>query len=182
MVNMVYFNECSVESRPKFFIEISWGGGGGGGGRGYAWNINLPASSEYGNNQNSTLNNATRIIVQCLIQPVMSLSVVTVQAMDWTWAVDFSSRYSQGCSKLLRTDTFWNATFSCVIYCNYFFVSRFRSFVWMRSFTTKRHLCHLEIIKPFLFCKTNFNFSKCICWVKIWSFLYMIKHSSKNAF
>ena len=33
------------------------------------YQINLPASSEFGNKQNSTLNNATGIIVQCLIQP-----------------------------------------------------------------------------------------------------------------
>ena len=63
----------------KFFY---WNKFGGGGMATLMCNINLPASSEYGNNQNSTLNNAARIIVQCLIQPLTDLSVVMVQAID----------------------------------------------------------------------------------------------------
>ena len=56
----------------------------------------------------------------------MNLSAVTVQAMAWTCAINFSSRYSQGCSKLLIkvwTDAFQKATFLCVIFCNYYFCS-----------------------------------------------------------
>ena len=66
----------------KFFDWNKFGEGGGGFGGRYTCNIGLPAPGEYGNNQNSTLNNAARIIVQCLIQPFMNLTVVTVQAMD----------------------------------------------------------------------------------------------------